>query len=111
MLDQRGRQSRLANSRRAGSNTFTIDCLGPASQQHIEFFLTPNERSQTAGVTSLAAFRRTGSQYRPGVLWPCDTFQVLCTEVLKLKQIAYESSCAFRNTRHVRRSDPLQAGR
>jgi hypothetical protein len=108
-LRQRRYQARLANTSFAGDQyylTFAIHRLRPAPQQQIEIFLPTNEARQGTRVDSLeAAFHRTRPQYRPGSLWPCDTFQVLRPQVLKLKQIAYELSRAFRDNDHIRRSD------
>ena len=43
--------------------------------------------------------------------WPRDTLEVLCPEVLKLKQVAHKPSCALRNDHAVRLCNALQACR
>ena len=68
----------------------------PAPQQQIEFFFPPNEVRQSGRVHCLeAAFRRTRPQHRPGPRGSGDALEVLCSEVLKLEQIAQELSRAF----------------
>ena len=51
------------------------------------------------------------SQRRPGSHRPCDALEVLCSEVLKLEQIAHELSSALGNDDAVRLRNALQACR
>ena len=55
------------------------------------------------------AFHQTWSQRRPSLHWSRDALEVLCSEVLKLKQIAHELPSALTNDHTVRLSNPLQA--
>ena len=57
------------------------------------------------------AFRRTRPQRRPGSHRPRNTLEVLCSEVLKLEQIAHELSRTFGNHDAVRLCNALQACR
>jgi hypothetical protein len=57
-----------------------------------------------------ATFDRSRSQRRPDVRRPRDALEVLCSEGLKLEQIAKELAGAFSNHDAVRLRDALQAG-
>ena len=57
-FQQRGRQSRLADTRLAGEQhhlAFAGLCLRPAPQQQFEFFFPPDKLGQAARVQSLEA--------------------------------------------------------
>ena len=114
-FQQRSRQSRLADASLAGEQhhlAFAGLCLRPAPQQQFEFFFAPDEVGQAARVQGLeAAFHRTGPQRRPSSHRPCDALEVLCSEVLKLEQIAHELARALGNDDAVRLRNALQARR
>ena len=58
----------------------------PAPKEQIEFFFPSDKLSQPARMESLkAAFRRTLAECRPGSHRPRNAFEVLGSEVLKLK--------------------------
>ena len=98
-LQKRSREPRFADTclaREEHHLTFAGLCLRPASQQQFEFFLPPDERGQSARVQRLeAAFHRARPQRSPGSHRPSDALEVLCSEVLKLEQIAEQFSCAL----------------
>ena len=88
--------------------TFAALRLRPAPQQQFEFFIAAYEGSQAAPVQRLeTAFGRTRSQRRPTPHRTGDALEVLCPEVLQLKQIANKLSCAIGDDHHVRFGDPL----
>ena len=53
--------------------------------------------------------RRARSQCSPSVHRVGDSCEVLCSQILKLKQIAQEVSCVFCNNHCIRLSDSLEA--
>ena len=112
---QRGGESRFADTGLAGKEhhlAFTGLCSCPASQQQFEFFVAPDEDGQAARVQRLeTAFRRTRPQRRPGPRRFGDALEVLCPEVLQLKQITEKFSRGLGNDHHVRLGDALQARR
>jgi hypothetical protein len=114
-LKQRRCQPGLSNTRLAGEQhclTFAGFCFRPPPQQQVEFFFPADEVGQSARVESLeAAFHRSLSQGGPGSHRPCNALEVLCSEVLKLEQIAEQFSRAFGNHYAVRLCDTLQARR
>ena len=114
-FQKRCREPRLADAGLAGKQhhlAFAALRLRPAPQQQFEFFFPSDEVGHAARVERLeAAFHRARSQRRPGSHRPRDTLEVLCSEVLKLEQIAEKPSCALGDDDHVRLSDPLQTGR
>ena len=58
-----------------------------------------------------AAFHGGGSQCHPGSHRPCDTLEVLSSEVLKFEQVAKKLSRLPRDNHAVGLRDALQTGR
>jgi hypothetical protein len=56
-----------------------------------------------------AACDGTRPQRCPGTHWPYDTFEIPCSQVLKLEQVAHELARALCNDHAVRLRDALQA--
>ena len=98
-FQKRGREPRFADAGLAGEQhhlAFTGLCPRPTPQQQFEFFFPPDEGSQAGRVQRLeAALHGTCPQRRPGPHRPGDALEVLGPEVLKLEEIAEESSRAF----------------
>ena len=55
------------------------------------------------------ACRRAWSQYRPGAHRGCNSLQVLCPQILELKQIAEELSCVRSDNHGIRIGDSLKS--
>ena len=85
----------------------------PPPQQQFEFFFSTDQLGQAACVKSIeAAFHGSGSQCHPGSHRPCDTLQVLGSEVLKLEQDCQRSFRVLSRDNHaVGLRDALQARR
>src|ERR1700688_880547 len=91
-IPKRCGEPRLSYAGLAGKqNHLAFDrlCFRPAPQQQFEFFLPSDKIGHTGRMERLeAAFHHGWSQRRPGSRRSRNTLDVLCSEVLKLEQVA-----------------------
>jgi hypothetical protein len=90
---------------------FTDLRLRPPSQQQVEFFFPADEVGQPTRMESIAAFHWCPSQGRPSTHRSRNALEVLCSKVVKVKEIANELSRTFGNDHSVWFRNALQACR
>src|SRR5215472_3110148 len=112
-LRQRGRQTRLANTRLAGDQhhpSFAELRLLPAPRQEVEFFVAADQRRDPRTQCLEAADDPALADHTPSTLWLSKTGERLGAEILDLKQRADLSPGALGNNQGARPGQRLQAG-
>ena len=84
-------EARLANARLTRDQHYTsVASLGlrPPTHQKIDLLVSTDERSCPCAQCLEATLYSAWPQNGPGVQWLNNTFEVLCSEVLQLKEVA-----------------------